>query len=319
MKQDLKYIDRPAGRIIDKKSEQPELEPIDVIMPTLDADNFLEKCLYTVYREIPIRKLFVCDGGSKDNTTEILKQFPRVELHVRSDFRTQGKALEFLMSLVETEWFLLLDADIELLPGWYDEMIKNKSAYDVLENSNRILAYHFYREDIKKLREDSRASDLCHLIRKTAVNNFHCDDDFMWRYTDYFLRQIVENDGYKYGKVRSVRHVHNETERIYYESDEEKNYRKLVLKEPQWIIIDKNKANRYNVKNAKAIVKYLDPDHPLVKNNKGLDSLVRLLDRRWVSEVNPKWLKRYNRGRAVLFPIKNFVWKHFIAPKSKGT
>ena len=130
---DLKYIEKPSDPFIDRKLSQPDLDVVDVIIPTLDAENFLEKCLYTVYREIPVRKLFVCDGGSKDATTEILKKFPRVELHVRPDIRTQGKTLEFLMHLVETEWFLLIDADIELLSGWFDEMIKNKSNFDVLE------------------------------------------------------------------------------------------------------------------------------------------------------------------------------------------
>ena len=57
---------------------EKEMESVDVILPTLDAGNFLESCLYTVFKEIPVNNLIVCDGGSKDNTIEILKNFPRV-------------------------------------------------------------------------------------------------------------------------------------------------------------------------------------------------------------------------------------------------
>lgn len=88
---DLRYIDRPVGSFVDRKITEPKLEPIDVIMATLDSEFVLEKCLYTVYREIPVRKLFVCDGGSKDETFEILKKFPRVKVFVKPEIRTGGK------------------------------------------------------------------------------------------------------------------------------------------------------------------------------------------------------------------------------------
>ncbi len=311
----MKYIEKPSDPFIDRKLSQPDLDVVDVIIPTLDAENFLEKCLYTIYREIPVRKLFVCDGGSKDATTEILKKFPRVELHVRPDIRTQGKTLEFLMHLVETEWFLLIDADIELLPGWFDEMIKNKANFDVLENSNRISAYHFYRQDNLKLKEDSRASDLCHLIRKPAIKNFQVDDDYMWRYTDFLLRQVTENSGFQYGKISAAKHVHNETEGIAYKSDKEKNFRQLVWEEPKWIVIDKKKERDYNLKHAKAIVKYLDPEHPLVKKNKWLDGVIKNLEREWVKENGPKWLNRYDHGSSKIFSIKQFIYKSFLSKK----
>ncbi len=113
----MRLIERNLGSFLDRMKNEPNLEPIDVIMPTLDAEVFLEKCLYSVYKEIPVRKLFVCDGGSKDQTIEILKKFPRVESFVKSDIRTTGKVMEFLMSLVETNWFVQIDSDIVLTYG----------------------------------------------------------------------------------------------------------------------------------------------------------------------------------------------------------
>ena len=86
----MHHIDEPLGCFLDRAKEDSRLESIDVIMLTLDAENFLEKSLYTVFREIPVNRLIICDGGSKDKTLEILKKFPRVELHVKPDLKTTG-------------------------------------------------------------------------------------------------------------------------------------------------------------------------------------------------------------------------------------
>lgn len=288
--------------------EEPELEPIDVIMDTLDSADFIEKSLYTIYREIPVRRLIVCDGGSKDGTIDILKKFPRVELYEKPEFRTEGKSLEFNLSKVETPWFAFIDSDLELMPGWYDEMRKYQNQYDVLEASRRIMAYHIYREDLKKLEPNSRAYDQCFLMKKEAMQNYRCDDDYLWRQMDFFIRQVVEKSGYKYGKIGTTLHTHNETERIAYASDAEKSYRKLVLEEPRHVIIDKNKAKNVTIQGIKGYVKYVDPDFHLVKNDIVLDFSLRLLDREWVKQNGPAWLERYDKAHSPSFTIKYLIY-----------
>ena len=81
---------------------------------TLDAETFLEKSLYSVYGEVPVKRLIVCDGGSKDSTIKILENFPRTVVHVKSELKTGAKSLEFLILQVKTDWFVLVDSDIEL-------------------------------------------------------------------------------------------------------------------------------------------------------------------------------------------------------------
>ncbi len=303
----MKYIDKPSGVFVDRHVNESKPETNDVIMLTLDAEDFLEKSLYTIYREIPIRKLFVCDGGSKDQTLDILKKFPRVEVHVRPDFKTTGKALEFLLSLVQTEWFVVVDADIELFSGWYDEMCRFKTKYDILENSRRIRGFHFYREDNWKLDENCRSLDFCHMVRKTACENFHVDDDYMWRFSDILFRQVVEISGFKYGKINTTSHLHNETESIKYQSDNTKNYEKIVFEEPQHIIADVEKFKQWRIKHAKAIAKYLDPDHPLVKADKGNENAIKILDKEWITENAPKWIKYYTPVKNKEFTVESLV------------
>jgi len=295
----LKFIEKPVGQFIDRTDVQSQIESIDVVMATLDSENFLEKSLYSVYREIPVRRLIVCDGGSNDSTIEILKKFPRVEIFIKPEIRSGGKVVEFLLSKVETDWYAFIDSDIFLDKGWYENMKKYQNNYDVIENSKTILAYHFYREFPEKIKKNSRPSHFCHLVKKEATQNYHCEDDDMFRFTDYLFLQSIEKSGYKYGKIDTTEHIHNETERIPYESDFDKNFMKVVMKDPERIILNEQKNKEMMVKNAKAIVKYLDSEYLPVKMNQGIDSLIKLLDRKWVEKNGSQWLERYDSASAL--------------------
>ncbi|MDH5385841.1 MAG: glycosyltransferase family 2 protein [Candidatus Aminicenantes bacterium] len=310
----MKYADCP-GVFVDRHEKESEAEAIDVLMLTLDAESFLDRCLISVYREIPVRRLLVCDGGSKDGTIDILKKYPRVQTFIRPDIRTTGKATEFLFTQLETEWFVLIDADVELPPGWYDEMRKHKAEYDFMESSGRTLAYHFYRDFPLTRDANSRAYDFCFLGRKEAIKKFSCDDDYIWRMIDFYLRQQIEKSGYRYGKVPTAYRIHHETERIPYESDGEKRFFKVVyrFKEPEWIIIDKEKWKRSMQKFAMGAVKYLDPDYPLVRDDArarrpaGFDKVIAMLDRDWVEKNGPAWLKRYDRAASLKARLQRMI------------
>ena len=313
----MKFIDKPSGCFCDRLSSDSNLEPIDVIMMTLDAETFLEKSLYSVYREIPVKRLIVCDGGSKDSTIKTLENFPRTEIHIKSEYKTGAKSLEFLISQVKTDWFVLVDSDIELSQGWYDEMCKNKEKYDAIENGKVFLAYHKYKIDEEKIQDGTRSGTQCHLLKTKSVENFHCDDDFMWRHTDFLLQQTIEKSGFKYGKVNSTYHVHNETERIPYSSDKTKAYRIIIIEEPKYIILDKKKAKQKDLDNAKAIIKYLDPEFHLVKRYPGFDFVIRHVNRNWIKETNPKWLERYDSSKSVFSSVKFLIYKYIITKNSK--
>ena len=294
-----KYIDHRFGVFYDRLLAEPptmrsEYPAVDVVMLTLDADNFLHRCLCSLYREVPVNRLLVCDGGSKDSTKAIFQDYPRVLFFARPDIRTMGKAYEFLFNQVETEWCVIIDADLELQEDGFDKMCQKRQELDVMECGERTLVYHFARDFPSAKLDTTRPGDSCYLARTKALSSFHCDDDYIWRITDFFFRQQVEKAGFKYGKV-PVRRFHHETERVPYTSDEEKIYQKMVCPEPQWIIIDKNKLEAIMMKYAMGIVKYLDPAFPLVKLDSAFDSVILRLDRNWVAENGPAWLPRYDR------------------------
>jgi len=275
---------------IDRRIKEPGLEPVDVLFLTLDAEMYLEKCLDSVYREIPISRVIVVDGGSKDRTVEILNKYPRMEIHVRPDIRTTGKCYEFMLSLATTSWIVFMDADIELPAGWYDEMVKHKGEYDFF-GCKRIMHYEFRRVDPNSLDINKRPMGAPWLARLESFKNYHVDDDYMWRATDMLMRQVVEKDGYKFGKVSTTYHYHYTTDNLMYESDTEKRGSRLVFEEPRVEILDKKNWEKREEDFRKAVIKYIEPEYVYPQGEEELLLTLMKLDPEWVKKTSMKWYK----------------------------
>lgn len=287
---------------IDRRVNEPKLEPVDVLLLTLDAETYLEKCLDTVYREVPVDKVIVVDGGSKDKTLEILNKYPRMEIHVRPDVRTTGKCVELALARVTNRWILIIGADEELPEGWYDEMLTYRDKYDYF-GCKRIDHYEFYRVNPKSVDINYRPLGGPWLARFECFKNYHVDDDYMWGVTDFLLRQVAEKNGYRFGKVPTTYHYHHTTDNMRFESDSEKRGRRMVFREPKWEIVNKvNWAHMLDMYR-KAIVKYLEPQFVFPSEGEAVLQRLRKLDMRWVKETNEEWYKLimdYNRK----YPIK---------------
>jgi len=105
------------------------------------------------------------------------------------------------------------------------------------------------------------------------------------------LRQIVEKDGYRFGKVSTTYHYHHTTDRLLYESDADKRGSRLVFETPKVEILDKANWRKRHDDFRKAVVKYLDPDFVYPRNNAGLFANLMGLDMNWVRETNMKWYR----------------------------
>ena len=67
----------------------------------------------------------------------------------------------------------------------------------------------------------------------------------------------------------------------------------------------------------KAIVKYLDPEFSLCKDNIGFEFLIRKLDREWVKTNGPKWLARYDKSKSMKFTFMNMIYTNFYLKNNK--
>ena len=105
---------------------------IDVIIPVLNTNELWEADLYSFYREIPINRLLIGNGGVTDNTLDVLKAFPRVEI-IELKGTSLGYRIAKLMQQVTTDFFIYLHSDVYLPSGWFDKMYKYKDEYDWFE------------------------------------------------------------------------------------------------------------------------------------------------------------------------------------------
>lgn len=95
---------------------------LSIVIPTLNADRSLARCLAAV---VPgavsglVKDVVVVDGGSKDETVSVAEEAGCTVIHA-----PRGRGLQMGLAAKEArgDWLLFLHADTELEPGWEREV-----------------------------------------------------------------------------------------------------------------------------------------------------------------------------------------------------
>lgn len=293
-----KFIDRFKK---DKK------DAVDVIIPIVHTNELWRKNLLSIYREIPVKRLLIGDGGCIDDSLKIALKFPRVKIFNHRKFVSLGFSIRKLIEEVQTPWFIYLHSDIYLPEGWFNEMTKHKSKYDWFEcRQHHTLLIDF---PLPYPPEDRSLSG-SQMGRKEAFKKIlpQIDDDYLYRNEDMIYADLIKGQGYKYGRVASTFHFHQ-----------------IMNKRSAWLRTIKNvsfkiekspkEESREWIMQIKGIIKYTDPRDPqLIQSVQG--SLLELLKRKdfnfsqfekWVKKTNPKWLIYLHLGPKKL--LKNQIQK----------
>jgi glycosyltransferase involved in cell wall biosynthesis len=103
------------------------MDPVDVVLLTMNSERKLEECLASVYRNVPVRQLIAVDGGSTDRTLEILNQFNNKYRNVKiiHDKGTRATARQKGIENVNAEWFIFIDSDVVLCRDWYRKAMQH--------------------------------------------------------------------------------------------------------------------------------------------------------------------------------------------------
>jgi glycosyltransferase involved in cell wall biosynthesis len=99
------------------------MDRVDVVVLTKNSATTIEHVLNGILNAIPVNKLIVVDGESKDETLNISRRFGAkiVKGNWNLAFARYQGVLE-----VETEWFCFVDSDIYIFPSWYRQIIRWK-------------------------------------------------------------------------------------------------------------------------------------------------------------------------------------------------
>jgi len=279
---------------IDRAMVEPNLDRVDVIIPVKNTKDNWEDCLGSFYREIPIDRLLIGDGGSIDDTIKIVRKYPRVTVFDQSKLNLLGYRIKCLIEEVETEWFVYLHSDVSLPKGWYEEMCKYRGRWDWFE-CRRIAVYPDGKQQeltgqYKKSRAYSGSQMGKTAVLKKAVEPIQ--DDYIYRTEDIIIKQYVESLGYKYGKVPTTFHYHH------------------VVPHTR----TKDEQVKLAIQSAKATIKYLRPTRENIvyvyRNIQKLSELgVYHKDewKDWVQKTSPDWSKWIAVFRLWELTMKNII------------
>lgn len=198
-------------KLVDRHLLQPELEPVDVIIPIINTNPLFRRNLFNIFERVPIRRLIIGDGGCTDGSLDIAREFPRVQIVDQHQYKSLGKCIVELMDHVESDWFIYFHADVFLPEGWYDVMCKYRHSYDWFESSQRnVVLADFWTYDHSNWKA-TRAFSGAQMGRRQALQTITpiVDDDFLQRQEDAIISHLVENAGFKYGRV-SETFIHHE-------------------------------------------------------------------------------------------------------------
>lgn len=162
---------------------------VDVVIRTKNSQEILRECLQSVIDDVPVRRIILVDNGSTDKTIEIASSFEKVDIHLKPDLNL-GQLTQYAFSIAETEWVAIIDSDMVIRKGWYENMNSHTHLYDAVEGF-RIDHYKF---DIP----NDTSGPL--LIRRQPVVDLELDLPFG---EDSALSYNFKKQGRKWGMVEN--------------------------------------------------------------------------------------------------------------------
>jgi glycosyltransferase involved in cell wall biosynthesis len=169
---------------------------IDVVIRTRNSAEMLKQCLDSIFREIPVRKVLIVDGGSTDDTLKIAGQYRDVEVFVKPELNL-GQATQFGFSMAKTDWVAIIDSDMVLNRGWFEEMSKYMDQADAIEGC-RIEHYRFDRiQNLTKVRYGVFGQTM---LRRSCLQNLDLN---LPHGEDAATKYYFDSNGLKWLKVEN--------------------------------------------------------------------------------------------------------------------
>ncbi len=282
---------------------------VDVIIPLINTNELWQANLFSFYREIPVNRLIIGDGGCTDDSIEIVKQFPRIEVIDQQSYKSLGYCIKELIENIATEYFVYLHADIYLPEGWFDSMYAHRDEYDWFECYRKMTVLFEYSEDAQNRAQ--RAYSGSQFGKTSSFINIlpQIEDDYLQRNEDIIFMELIRKSGGKYFRVSDTFHYHQIMNK--------RGERELKIKSVD-INVESDRVREVRILNmqARGIIKYLQPKGYLIDSvNAPLLALDKLETlnwkefREWVKKTNPSWLGYIKNPHRLSKKITNILVK----------
>lgn len=180
--------------------------PIDVVLLTKNSQHLLNKCLKSIYNNIPVNRLIIVDGFSNDKTLPIIEEFRKKQDNIKilKTSGTRARARELGMSQVTTEYFAFIDSDVTLCRDWFKKAVTEMTSdvgavwginMDVIPNVKQkwflLLESMIAREGFH-LRGGTHDT----LIRRNAIEGMKIPFE-LHAFEDAYIMKWIKKKGYK--------------------------------------------------------------------------------------------------------------------------
>jgi glycosyltransferase involved in cell wall biosynthesis len=182
------------------------MQPVDVIVLTKDSEHLLDKCLASVYKNVPVKNLIIVDGFSTDSTLKIIYKTKEIHGNVKvlKVDGSRARARERGIQQVSTDWFMFVDSDVILSRNWFKKAKKNvKSDVGAVWGVNIDVIPNM--KDKRLLKLQSLIARQCFslrggmhdtLIRREAIEGIKIPEQ-LHAYEDAYIINWIKAKGYK--------------------------------------------------------------------------------------------------------------------------
>ena len=182
------------------------MQPIDVVVLTKNSEHLLDKCLASVYENVPVKNLIIVDGFSTDRTLKMIEKIHKTHRNVTvlNVDGSRARAREKGMQKVTTEWFMFVDSDVILSREWLRKAEKSvKSDVGAVWGVNIDVIPNMKDKRIIKLQNliarqcfSLRGGMHDTLIRREAVEDIKIPEQ-LHAYEDAYIINWIKKKGYK--------------------------------------------------------------------------------------------------------------------------
>jgi glycosyltransferase involved in cell wall biosynthesis len=182
------------------------MQPIDVVVLTKNSEHLLDRCIASVYENVPVKNLIVVDGFSTDRTLKIVNKINEVHGNVKvlNVNGSRASARQMGLRQVSTEWFMFVDSDVILGKDWLRKAEKHvKSEVGAVWGINIDIIPNIKDKRIWKLQSliarqcfSLRGGMHDTLIRREAVKDIQIPQE-LHAYEDAYIINWIKEKGYK--------------------------------------------------------------------------------------------------------------------------